>query len=130
MVAYSFKAEFAPLVESGKKVHTIRNARKNGHVELGQKVQLYTGLRTKNCRKLVETDPVCWQVFEIDIYQSQNVYINEIVLNRKEVEVLALGDGFDDVQSFFDFFGEYQPRWLICWAEVDYLKKFITAYPA
>jgi hypothetical protein len=50
VVLYGFKGEFAALVTSGQKVHTIREVRKgDGHAKPGSKLQLYSGLRTKNC---------------------------------------------------------------------------------
>jgi hypothetical protein len=52
VVLYGFKGEFAALVTSGQKVHTIREVRKgDGHAKPGSKLQLYSGLRTKNCLK-------------------------------------------------------------------------------
>jgi hypothetical protein len=45
MVLYGFKSEFAPLVASGQKVHTIRDLRKDDrHAKPGSKLQLYSGL--------------------------------------------------------------------------------------
>lgn len=58
MVAYNFRPQFAPLVESGAKRQTIRAPRKNGHARVGDKVHLYTGMRTKECRKIGEAH--CW----------------------------------------------------------------------
>ncbi len=54
MVAYNFKPRFADAVERGEKRQTIRREGKRVHAKPGDKVQLYTGMRTKNCRKLGE----------------------------------------------------------------------------
>lgn len=60
MVAYNFAAQFAEAVETRKKRQTIRAPRKdNRHAKVGDKLQLYTGMRTTNCRKLVNPDPRC-----------------------------------------------------------------------
>ena len=49
MVAYNFKPRFAPLIVVGTKRQTIRRPRigRHRHARDGEKVQLYTGLRTK-----------------------------------------------------------------------------------
>ena len=59
MVAYNFQSQFAPLVESGEKRQTFRVLGKRRHARPGDSLQLYTGMRTKACRKLVTPDPVC-----------------------------------------------------------------------
>lgn len=72
MTAYSFKAQFvapiiiglgldprirfsrfcSPRIAYAPKRQTIRANRKNGHAKLGGGVQLFWGLRTKDCIKL------------------------------------------------------------------------------
>lgn len=64
MVAYSFHRMFAPDVEAMIKRQTVRAHRKR-HARIGEPVQLYTGMRTKQCRKLVIPDPICHRVDEI-----------------------------------------------------------------
>lgn len=59
MVAYNFQAQFADAVHRGFKRQTIRAPRKHGHVQAGAPVQLYTGMRTRGCRKLIDPDPIC-----------------------------------------------------------------------
>lgn len=49
MVAYSFKARFAPLIIDGSKSQTIRADRRR-HARQGEELQLYTAMRTKHCR--------------------------------------------------------------------------------
>jgi len=51
MVAFNFKKQFADDVETGRKFSTIREKIR---CKPGDNVQLYTGMRTKNCRKLRE----------------------------------------------------------------------------
>lgn len=67
MVAYSFKKHFAPKIIDGSKPQTIRATRtgKVPHVRPGQALQLYTGMRTKQCRKI--GDAVCLSVEPIRI---------------------------------------------------------------
>ncbi len=48
-----FKKQFAHLVESGEKTQTVRSFPKRVP-RIGETAYLYTGLRTKGCRKLGE----------------------------------------------------------------------------
>lgn len=48
MVAYSFKAMFADPIRAGTKRQTIRADRKR-HARVDEELQLYTGMRTKQC---------------------------------------------------------------------------------
>lgn len=53
MVALNFKAEFADDVEEGRKTRSIRAPRKDGRVpKKDEPAHLFTGMRTKTCRKL------------------------------------------------------------------------------
>lgn len=65
MVAYSFQKQFAPKIIDRSKTHTIRGPRKR-HAKPGENLQLYTGMRTKHCRKIID-DPVCTFVSPIRI---------------------------------------------------------------
>lgn len=51
MALLNFQKQFADLIEAGTKRQTIRAARKYP-IKVGDKLYLYTGLRTKYCRKL------------------------------------------------------------------------------
>ena len=57
MVAINFSGRFAELVASRVKRQSIR-ADKTARYRTGRTLQLYTGMRTKDCRKLTVTDPV------------------------------------------------------------------------
>lgn len=117
MVAYNFKAQFADDVASGKKWQTIR---RNRRAKVGDPLQLYTGMRTKGCRKL--RDAVCTAVYEVTI-KSRGYYLavrlNGELLPTEQVRELALADGFESLSAFADFFAEqyglpfcgYLTRW-------------------
>lgn len=60
MVALSFKPEFVVAIDAGIKRRTIRRVRKAGNPKKGQVLQLYTGLRTKDCEKI--RDVTCTRV--------------------------------------------------------------------
>jgi hypothetical protein len=126
MVLYGFQKAFAPLVEDGRKPHTIRDDRKTRHARPGEALQLYTGLRTKQCQKLIDPDPICWAVLPIQINsQLKLIFLNAVLLTDAELSELIRLDGFGDCHEFWKFFREPKPRSLICWQEVDYLKRFL-----
>ncbi len=102
MVAFNFKAQFADDVEHGRKRQTIRAQRR---ARVGDKLQLYTGMRTKKCRKL--RDAVCAMVQEItvDVHgQFVCVRLDGELLPSVMARELARADGFDGVTSFAEFF--------------------------
>ena len=105
MVAYSFQKQFVAEIQAGKKHQTIRAHRKNNrHARVGERLQLYSGLRTKNCRKLFDKDPICNAVDDVEIYIKENGQIEQIVLNGRnltsiEIEEFAKADGFMPADS-------------------------------
>ena len=103
MVAYNFQKQFAPLVERGEKTQTIRALRKTRHARVGERVQLYTGMRTKACRKLVEPDPVCVAVERVVIDQFV-VLVDGRALSKRAANDFAKADGFLDFPAMRDWF--------------------------
>ncbi|MCO5082629.1 MAG: ASCH domain-containing protein [Rhizobiaceae bacterium] len=100
MVAYNFKAVFAGQVAALAKLQTVRADRRR-HARPEEGVQLYCGMRTVQCRKLVEPDPICRDVRPITIVTNPLVedFIASIVigarpLDRSEIEAFARADGF------------------------------------
>ena len=100
MVAYSFAPEFRHQVASLNKRQTVRGDRKR-HARPGEAVQLYTAMRTKHCRKLVDRDPICRAVRPIVIQVSEllddyiaSIEIDGTPLHRDEIEAFAAADGF------------------------------------
>lgn len=66
MPALNFQKQFAGAVERGEKRQTIRAPRKDGRdPKPGDTLYLYTGMRTKACRKLGEV--VCSGVLRVRI---------------------------------------------------------------
>ena len=63
MVAYSFNKGFVDPIASGRKRQTIRAPRRR-HAQIGEQLQLYTGMRTKACR-LIRDDVVCVGLGEV-----------------------------------------------------------------
>lgn len=101
MVAYNFKAQFADDVESGKKRRTIRAKRR---ANPGDPLQLYTGMRTKKCRKL--RDAVCTAVHEIAVENGGDwisVHLDDERLSAARAREIAIADGFETLSAFVDF---------------------------
>lgn len=105
MVAYKFKARFAAKVESGEKRQTIRKIRKRNNASPGKALQLYTGQRTRNCRKLLDT--TCKLVFPIQIFDKNLIRLEGVSYGRRRVEQIARNDGFETVEEFIEFFQEH-----------------------
>jgi hypothetical protein len=116
MVAYSFRPQFIDAIRSGTKCQTIRPIGKRRHARTGEPVQLYTGMRTSTCSKIVETDPICTGCHKIaiEIVQAkptaQNIAheIAEILIDGQAVDEsdIAWADGFDDVAEMAKWFGD------------------------
>lgn len=101
MPQYNFKSQFAGAVERGEKRQTIRPRRKR-FTKPGDTLYLFTGLRTRQARRLrTET---CIDVQSIRIYDLNRVAVDGNFLSQKEVEQLALADGFETAAEFFAFF--------------------------
>lgn len=103
MSLLGFKKQFAGPVERREKRQTIR-AKVSGHA-VGRPIQLYTGLRTKACRKLAEVDPVCTSIEPIGIDTTfQGVVLDGVELGARQIADMAMADGFPTFVEFFDFF--------------------------
>ena len=101
MVAYSFQGRFADAVASGAKRQTIRAARKRRHARAGEMLQLYTGMRTKACRKL--RDAVCVKSTYCAIYDES---ITTGDHPPADLDEFAQRDGFADFADMTDWFRE------------------------
>lgn len=100
MVAYSFRPMFGHQVSSLTKRQTVRADRKR-HARPGEPVQLYQGMRTRDCVKLVDPDPICSRVRSIEIAVTDlmpvaivSIAIEGIPLQREEIELFCRADGF------------------------------------
>ena len=106
MVAYNFHAQFADTVASGEKCQTIRAPRKdNRHAKRGDKLQLYTGMRTKSCRKL--RDAVCHDscVVRLEYDKAWTFEPQELFIGN-DLERFAQSDGFACWSDMRDWFNE------------------------
>jgi hypothetical protein len=101
MPALNFQKQFAPKVESGEKRQTIRAERKNP-IKRNDHLYLYTGMRTKSCRKL--RDATCVNVEPVEILENGVMTLSGIVLNRKMKDVIAIKDGFENWNEMWLWF--------------------------
>ena len=116
MVAFNFKPEFVDLIKSGIKTQTIRE---KARCKIGDNLQLYTGMRTKACKKII--DAVCTSITPIYIDSgSEIVKLGSHRLNAAQLEELAIKDGFNNDDNFLLFFndnyGEFFNGYLITWS--------------
>ena len=98
MVAINFQEQFAPLVESGMKRQTVR---RDARCKPGDKLQLYTGQRTKGCRKLGEA--ICLFVDYCAI-RDWGITFGNRDLHPPTSDEFARADGFKDYDEMFAWF--------------------------
>lgn len=106
MVAYSFKARFAPLIADGSKTQTVRADRKR-HARPSETLQLYTGMRTRVCRLVATSTCVSVAPIRFDFTLGA---VGELELpgqrlrHRSNLDIFARHDGFadwDDLRAFW-----------------------------
>jgi len=117
--ALNFQARFARMVEVGllqdagkliggpAKRQTIRAYRKDGRdPKPGDTLYLFTGMRTKACRKLGAV--VCAQRYEIVIWNEPGagviVALDGALLPGIAADSMAHADGFEDAAEMGDWF--------------------------
>ena len=102
MAAFNFKARFADLVEQGVKPSTIRAMRKR-LPKPGELLHLFTGMRTKSCRKLMLVP--CLDV-QMIVIMSAALRLGPRWLLYEQRHLIARMDGFKDFQELRDWFRE------------------------
>lgn len=108
MVAYSFKERFALPIETGRKRQTIRADRKR-HARPSEELQLYTGMRTRNCRLVGRA--TCLHVAPIALLlDADEVRLTSVnIVNAGGLDAFARDDGFDDWSALKQFWAEQHP---------------------
>lgn len=111
--AFNFRTQFADKVERGEKLQTIRQRRKDGRTpKPGDRVMLFTGMRTASCRRLGESVVVeCFPVhLDLEELGRRVIVSNGIRLHVGEAEAFAKLDGFSGAWEMLDWFREtYKP---------------------
>lgn len=118
MVAYSFKPRFVEPILSGlmknldedralaysPKRQTIRATGKRRHARPGETLQLYTGMRTRQCRKIGEAR--CTDVRLIRIIVREDDLTVELAgswITGRKLGSFARSDGFADAKDMLAF---------------------------
>lgn len=101
MPALNFQKQFVKSVEFGKKRQTIRAMRKRPF-RVGDKLYLYYGMRTKQCRKLGESKAL----FVGDIYIEKTYLITINGNHQYEDQIINLAklDGFKSPKEMARWF--------------------------
>ena len=103
MPALSFKKEFAKMIEQGEKTQTLRLPRKIP-IKFKDKLYLYTGQRTKQCRKLGE-GIVNEMPFTIGMHLNlEPPKIGCSAFDVHRIENLSQRDGFKNDYEMFSWF--------------------------
>jgi hypothetical protein len=99
MVAYSFRPQFIEPIVGRSKCQTIR-AHRHRHARVGERIQIYAGMRTRHCRKLIP-DPVCHDVCAVTIDLRDGNESRIIIADQRpipagapEADEFACSDGF------------------------------------
>ena len=98
MVAINFSPKFAEAVETGHKTQTIRQS---ARAKAGQALQLYTGQRTKACRKLA--DAVCVDCTYVGLTKDR-VTLGDASRFPGDMDDFARADGFRDYSEMWAWF--------------------------
>ena len=127
MPSLNFQKRFAGLVESGDKRQTIRARRRDGRdVEPGSYLYLFTGMRHRNCRRLlvragvdVDRVPIANRPYghvvrcrTVDAISIDDPVLSELescveigrLLLPDEAELVARADGFESCEEMLDWF--------------------------
>lgn len=105
MVAYSFQTRFAAPILAGTKRQTIRADRRR-HARPGEELQLYTGMRTRQCKLIGRATcrDVRWVALQFDTETARDA-VEVDGVSQADLAVLhafARADGFE---SWFDLKG-------------------------
>jgi hypothetical protein len=110
---FNFREEFAPKVEAGEKVQTIRLNRRDGrNPRPGDRVQLFSGLRTARTRRIGAGQvTACLRVYiELGEASTHVTRIDGVNLSADEAESFAKIDGFESAKQMREFFRkQYEP---------------------
>lgn len=110
-----FKPHFAELIKNGRKIHTIREGNR---FKVGDKLHMYTGVRTKNCQKIdIEGWPleVKW-VMKVELKFTGDYFVllqysnHYQSLSTIEMDNLALNDGFENWFDMYKWFRANYPK--------------------
>ncbi|MFN3994860.1 MAG: hypothetical protein ACK4IU_18360 [Tabrizicola flagellatus] len=111
MVAYSFQPRFIEPIRQGFKTQTIRAIGQRRHARPGELLQLYSGMRTRHCERILPDTP-CLEVMQVEI-QFRAGEIARIVTDGapiRDLDAFALRDGFADAVDMSAFWRDHHPQ--------------------
>lgn len=109
MPALNFSKQFADAVRSGKKTQTIRKPRKRPW-QVGDRLYLYTGQRTKDCEDLVGDRKVAYLVDVASVIISWDIeFVGDLptscfIDDPAALDKFARDDGFTDYAEMVAWF--------------------------
>ena len=110
MVAYSFNARFIEPIRQGMKTQTIRAHGLRRHARPGELLQLYSGMRTVHCQRILPDTP-CLEVMQVEIQfrldHIAGVHVDGIPV--RDMDAFALRDGFADAADMWAFWRDHHP---------------------
>lgn len=104
MPALNFERRFVEAILSGRKTSTLRLPRKRP-IKVGDRLYLYTGMRTKYCRKVMETTTMRVTPITMSLSPSRFEFVADA--KRIDLESLAASEGFDSPADMERWFRRY-----------------------
>jgi hypothetical protein len=113
-VAYDFAEQFVLPILNGTKTQTIR---RNRRAKVGDRIELYTGLGTANCRKL--RDVLCTASHYCAV-RKDGVTLGDVSKYPRNLDEFAQADGFLNYGEMVEWFkNKYGGRefvgWIVSW---------------
>lgn len=103
MVAINFSPQFAEDVAAGRKTQTIRQT---ARVKAGQVIQLYTGQRTRACKKLGDAE--CIDCTYVGL-TARGITLGDVSKFPRNMDEFARADGFENYAAMWAWFsGRYK----------------------
>lgn len=135
MVAYSFAPRFEDAIKAGLKCQTIRADRKR-HARPGEALQLFTGMRTRHCRRILP-DQTCTAVMKVEIafrFDGRIIGITTDGVPVRNLNHFALRDGFNGIEDMSAFWTAKHPQAietgfsgvLIEWSDPAYTRRAVA----
>ncbi len=114
-MAYSFEKIFSSVVPAGTRAQMIcvECAGRSRHARPGEMVQLYTGMRTRQCRRLGESP--CVEVLPVRFAFSKRgaaelMQVGErYLVTGAQMDAFAWADGFADLEAMARFWWAEHP---------------------
>lgn len=94
----NFVPDFVEDIVYGRKRHTLRLPRTRCPFKVGCKLHLYTGMRTKSCKLIMET--TCTDIDQV-IVSLTDIQINGLLL--RDPDAFAVKDGLESFDALLQF---------------------------